>query len=239
MIPETLPLTSLKKNYEFLWTLCIDFSKPSQILFSNATGLNMAACIYVSQLAEKVQIPDDEVEYDTVNIANLEYKVPKRIKMNDVTVTYLDDSINSVYQFHKTWMMKLRQSDGLSLESMYSYPLKGLYVTLDKTLTSVEYLTLFKGIGGLTSSNSILNAISTKLKLLDAYAKPTSITQYPKLFPVKISRDEADNSGDGLSKVTVTYSRLPNFKKRHSACSKLKLTREQAVQSDNALLGLK
>jgi hypothetical protein len=237
MIPETLPLTSLKKNYEFLWTLCIDFSKPSQILFSNATGLNMAACIYVSQLAEKVQIPDDEVEYDTVNIANLEYKVPKRIKMNDLVVTYLDDSINSVYQFHKTWMMKLRQSNGLSLESMYSYPLKGLYVTLDKTLTAAEYLTLFKGIGGLTSSSSILSAISTKL--LDAYAKPTSITQYPKLFPVKISRDEADNSGDGLSKVMVTYARLPNFKGKHSACSKLKMSYNQAVQRDNALLGLK
>lgn len=238
MIPETLPSTSLKKNYEFLWTLCIDFSKPSQIIFSNATGLNMAACIYVSQLAEKIQIPEDEVEYDTVNIANLEYKVPKRIKMNDITVTYLDDSVNSVYQFHKTWMMKLRQTDGLSLESMYSYSLKGLYVTLDKTLTASKYLALFKGIGELTSSDSILNSISTKL-LLNSYAKPTSITQYPKLFPVKISRDEADNSGDGLSKVTVTYVRLPNFKKRHKACSKLKMNYNQAIKRDNALLGLK
>ena len=212
--PQTLSGTTFKKNYNFLWLVSKDMldSKLSlDVLSIIKTIFDVATMVYVSQMAEKVGIPDDEIEYETVKMANLEYRVPRGIKMNDFQVTYLDDSINSVYMYHKKWQMQVR-NDALSMYPLVSLCASGWYVTTEKDIQPETYETIYKNY--YSRSGKGLNEIR---KLLHAASiVPTSITQFPNIYPIKISRTEADKAGDGLAKVTVTYARLPNFKRNRN-----------------------
>lgn len=199
MKPYVLPITDFKKDYEFLWIITSDSGILSFLL-------DTAAFLYVSQLTEKIDLPDDEIETEDITIGNLVYPVPKKVTMNPITVTYLDDGLNTVYQFHKRWMNRIR-NNGMCLNPMASYCSSGTYITLDKTLTSAEYIALF----------SKLKESAVTETLLEAYAKPTSMTIFPNLFPVKISRGTVNKSGTELARVTVTYKRLPNFTPRHKS----------------------
>ena len=214
MLPELLPLLDWKKDFNFLWYVAprvdLDFGVPSNLSIRNVSVskiLNVTAMAYVSQLAEKVDIPADEVETETKVVANLEYKVPKKIKMNDIVVHYLEDSLNSVYQFHKTWMMTIR-SGGLSMNPISELCAQATYVTTEKNLTAAEYIGVY---GSLEKLNTPLTS-----KAIEYIMKPTSVTVYPKIFPIRIQRPSADKSSDGApSRVTVTYARLPNLNRAH------------------------
>ena len=229
VLPQTLPLISdFKKEYKFLWCIIGEWPNYFNNMSRNLNSLaydyilhNVPYCLYVSQLAERVDIPDDEFDVENVDVGPVTYQMPKRIKMNNITVTYLEDTLNSVYNFHKAWFNLIRGGNSFYMNSPCSIYASARYIEFDDTLTASEYMAMAQ------ISNGLSNALGEKagdLKTLIAklepaipiHAKPTGITTYPRVYPVKIQRSAANHSGNGLAKVTVTYARLPDIKRKHA-----------------------
>lgn len=200
---------------------------------------------YVCQLCESVDVPDDEIETEDISVGPAVYKMPVRVLMSDITVTYLEDSLNSVYNFHKAWFSLLRK-DGL--QSPFQYCAKGTYVTFDNTMDMAEF-TMFRNIisNEINTMTSYVRNVSndyfgTALGLLNDYANTTfklkGSTIYNQIYPTKISRGTANKGGTGLSKVTVTYVRLPTFdlkNNREKAANALKNAVSSAKESQELL----
>ena len=236
MFPQTLPLTDFKKEYKFLWFIDAPSSEDyypeggssveenwALYHMQEATLGNIVYCGYVSQLAEQVNLPDDEFEIEQMKHGPVTYEIPKSVKLQNITVTYLEDSFNSVYNFHKTWFNMIRGGTGVYFNPPCELCARARYIEFEDTLTAEEYIA-YKNVVVSTLErlpNAILpNALSSKLDSLKPEiplgAKPTGITTYPRIYPTRISRTAANKGGTGLHKVTVTYSRIPEFKKNHS-----------------------
>lgn len=237
MTPMTLPLvTDFKKEYKFIWYLGNDFFRAGMNSLSSfsysptlastkankmylATVGNPIYCGYVGQLAETVNPPDDEWDIEPIQQGPVTYPMIKGDKMNDITVTYLDDSLNSVYNYHKTWKNAFRQN-GVTICSPSFFTARAYFIEFEDALTTAEYIVLKNQL-----TQTALSAANQAnfLPTLPLGVKPTSITQYPHIFPTKISRSPANHSGKNLAKVTVTYARVPDFKANHSALQYLGL----------------
>ena len=229
MRPETLPLVSdFKKEYTFLWSISMDpvyynlqrmwdFDAESTSLFQNVV-LNPVFSNYVSQLAEKVTIPDDEFETEDVPQGPVSYKMPKRVQMHDIVVTYLEDSLDTVYHYHKAWYNAIRCGKYTGINSPCNFTATAKYIPFSMTLTATEYVAYENKLSEvITSASNSINIMPS----LPLGLKPSSVTTYPKIYPYKISRSEANHSGDNLGRVTVTYARIPVFKKKHAPLQKL------------------
>lgn len=110
---------------------------------------------YVSQMTKSVTLPDDEIEMDEYEIGNIKYPVPKSKKISDIVVTYYDDSCDTVYNFHKSWLELAvpKSESGANLFSMRAFGLpsnsdnksvsfchKATYATYENTLDTVDYV---------------------------------------------------------------------------------------------------
>ena len=237
MRPETLPLVSdFKKEYKFLWYISVnnatttafyengynrefnirDYMETYKIdgmeLF-NAVVANPLFSGYISQLAETVTLPDDEFETETIPQGPVDYEMPKRVKLEDINVTYLEDSLETVYNFHKAWFQAIRCGKGIGINSPSLFSASARYIPFEDTMLATEYL-LFKN----QIAQQVNSVISSDFANpgLPMGAKPSSLTTYPSIYPKKIHRSPANHSGDDISKVEVTYSRLPVFRKQHT-----------------------
>lgn len=237
MRPETIPLiTDFKKEYKFLWVLSTPTSgagtttiwnynyedRDTEYITSDnsdgstlyrATVCNALYRGYVSQLAEIVNLPDDEFENEEVQQGPVTYSMPKKVKLPDINVTYLDDSLESVYNFHKAWFQAIRCGRTVGINSPSLYCATARYIPFEDTLTALEYATYKNEI--MQYANSWVSSYLSPN--LPTYAKPTSITNFPKIYPTRIHRTAANHNGSEISKVEVTYKRIPVFKKKHSA----------------------
>ena len=147
MRPETLPLVSdFKKEYKFLWLITSNSNTVSANMYSfngenivstfdttiqrymnslNIDGMELYQAVvanplfagYVSQLAEKVTLPDDEFETETIPQGPVDYEMPKKVKLEDIHVTYLEDSLETVYNFHKAWFQAIRCGKGIGINT--------------------------------------------------------------------------------------------------------------------------
>ena len=192
---------------------------------------NPVYCGYISQLAEEVRLPDDEFEIEQMPNGPVTYEIPKKVKLSNIVVTYLEDSLDSVYNFHKTWFNMIRGGTGLYFNPPTKLCAVARFIEFEDTLTANEYIA-FKGVvndwvkQGLTSglsanlTASLTSFMSSMKPEVPVGAKPTGITMYPRIYPTRISRTAANKSGTGLHKVTVTYSRIPTFKKNHTKLQK-------------------
>lgn len=209
-----LSVGSTNMNFQTnLGTWMKDVAKIDGIEFFQKVVCNSAFSSYISQLAETVNIPDDEFEIETIQQGPVDYQMPKRVKMDDILVTYLDDSLESVYNFHKSWFQAIRCGKSIGINSPSLFSASAKYIPFEDTMLATEYA-LFKNkwVQYLTSA-----AASNKLMpSLPIGAKPTSIITYPKLFPKKIHRTPANHSGNDVARVDVTYSRIPTFEKKHT-----------------------
>lgn len=225
MTPMTLPLiTDFKKEYKFIWYMDSDPQRSDTNIIITTDSANKANrmylatlgnpiyCGYIGQLTEQVQLPDDEWEIEPIKQGSVTYQMPKADKMPDITVTYLDDSLNSVYNFHKTWKNAFRQG-GVTICSPLCLTARAFFIEFEDALTTTEYIELKNQL-----SQTALSTINKNnfLPTLPLGVKPTSITIYPHIFPTKISRSAANHSGKNLAKVTVTYARIPDLKTNHS-----------------------
>lgn len=258
MLPETLPGSDFKKEYKFLWYIssegfnryALDKDDATLQLFEK-TVANPVFSAYVSQLAEQVEIPDDEFETETLNRGPVIYKYPKRVTMNDITVTYLEDSYETVYNFHKAWFQAIRCGNTTGIKAPTKLSATARYVPFENTMTAAEYLifrnnALERTIGENTTGRPVTgkqnkfldNLMATARQsqsLLEAYNKPMGGTMYPKVYPYKIKRSAANKGGSDLAKVTVTYCRLPYYKVNHSALQIYKGNNWEDVESRESM----
>jgi len=191
---------------------------------------------YVSQLAKSVSLPDDEIEFDKVLIGNVEVPVAKSYKINPITVTYYDDNLDTVYNFHKNWINLARSKDKESETGPHGMTmnivngdvcLTAKYVVYEDSLGMAEYALLLKwlnkGMSFLTSATEKVTAffnlpdLSDVGEVVDPFLKWHSTQTFPYIFPQRVQRSGVDKSGEGLSKVTVTYERIPKFVQRPTA----------------------
>lgn len=226
--------TDFKREYQFHWKLSIDEStmyekthEASQKLIKlfNSEGGELVS--HVCSLASQVAIPDDEITSEPVKIGEFDYPVPTGVKHGDITVTYLEDSNETVYRFHKYWQSLLRISKDYEDRSRGDVfllnPLTVLCATA--TYTSVpqfmneseakQYLekTKRKSLNTGDREQSIKNLFSYNnsdeydFGTFEKYGKSTS-TIYPRVYPSLIKRSNANKQGSSTSTVTVTYSRI-------------------------------
>ena len=103
---------------------------------------------YVSQLAKSVDLPSDELEMDEYEIGPIKYPVPKSKKLNDITVTYYDDTYDTVYNFHKSWIERIvpKTMTGANSFAMRAFGFpennfcwRATYATYENTLNSADY----------------------------------------------------------------------------------------------------
>ena len=215
-VPSLLPGTELKKTYNFVWYIGFDkviaSGIPTKVFTKFRLLMNHPLTTYISQLAEKVSLPDDTIDTDGYNIGPVDVPVPKKIPMPDIRVTYLEDTNDTVYNFHKSWMSFIRHGDTFCMEPLYPYTIVGRYLTYDNTLSAEEHSTILK-------AQSAIDATITDSNLFkithegDIFMKPKSIYNYPHLVPVGLSRGESDKGGSSNARVTVTYKRLPEITK--------------------------
>lgn len=240
MRPETLPSVSdFKKEYKFLWLITTNsnsaigslsagnqtfsFDTTIQNYMNNLKidGMQLYTAVvanplfsgYVSQLAETVTLPDDEFDIETIPQGPVDYQMPKRVKLEDIHVTYLEDSLETVYNFHKAWFQAIKCGKGVGINSPSIFSASAKYIPFEDTMLASEYL-LFKN----QISQRINSAVSSNYTApsLPMGVKATSLTTYPSLYPKKIHRSPANHSGEDVAKVEVTYARIPNFQKNHT-----------------------
>ena len=218
-LPYTIPLKStFKKEYNFLWYL-----NPA-IKIQEQPFVDKTYVEYVSQLAQSVALPDDEFDTETLEYGPMTIKFPSKVVMNDIEVTYLEDSLDSVYNFHKSWFNLLKHYGGIN--SPYIYQVAGTYMGFDKTLTASEFM-IFKNIASQYLSGIASSVISPGLiqsqvfNELDYMTKVSTTNIYPRIYPTKITRSQADKQGDSFGTVSITYARLPNIVKTKYDPSKL------------------
>lgn len=225
MLPVFLPDTDLKRNYNFIWTITPNFLGN---IVTAATGklnlnsLDYATAIYVSQLARKVTLPDDEIVVKTVVMGNVEYSYGTSTTVQPVVVEYLEDSFDTVYHFHKSWQNKVRAAGKgttidattntvvTGLQSVYNtmafdplveYSGKGIYISTTKNSTTLSKV---NQLVDKATNNIGASALTSEL--------PTSLRTFPYLFPTKIVQSEVDKTGNGMGSVTVTYTRCVKIK---------------------------
>ena len=248
MRPETLPLVSdFKKEYKFLWLITSNSNTVSANMYSfngenivstfdttiqrymnslNIDGMELYQAVvanplfagYVSQLAEKVTLPDDEFETETIPQGPVDYEMPKKVKLEDIHVTYLEDSLETVYNFHKAWFQAIHCGKGIGINSPSLFSATARYIPFEDTMLASEYLLFKNKIAQRVNSALSSNFASPSLPL---GVKPSSLVTYPKLWPKKIHRSEANHAGEDIAKVEVTYSRIPVFEKKHTALQML------------------
>ena len=246
MRPETLPLVSdFKKEYKFLWLVTANQGESvsrTAVMYNgssmqeitknisirqfmkskNIDGMELFEAVvmnplfsgYISQLAQTVNVPDDEFELETIPQGPVEYKMPTKVKMEDINVTYLEDSFETVYNFHKAWFQAIRCGKGVGINSPLLFSATARYIPFEDTMLATEYV-LFKNqiaqyVNSAISSNYAMPSLPTG-------AKATSIITYPRIYPTKIHRTPANHSGTDIATVEVTYARIPDFVKKHSA----------------------
>lgn len=224
MRPETLPLISdYKKEYKFLWLIEINETHDSQVMdrvgidgmkFFNNVVSDIRYSSYISQLAETVNPPDDEFEIETIPQGPVDYQMPKKVKLDDISVTYLEDTLESVYNFHKAWYQAIRCGKTVGINSPYLFSASARYIPFDDTMLATEYIAFknqfVQNFNSAVSSNRLMPS-------LPLGAKATSIITYPRIYPKKIHRSAANHGGESVATVDVTYARIPEFKKKNTA----------------------
>ena len=235
-LPGLLPMLDFRKNYSFHWQLqgienfvvsmseeVVKSGKPNlkAVAFQAYCVLNM---LYVSQLAREIRLPDDEVNIEKVKIGLVEFPVVTGVKMDDIEVTYLEDTANTVYDFHKKWQScvldkgdGLDKGNGFALKAIEPWTMEGWYIPTDKSKSEIMAMADDATAG-------IRNGVSKAMKSYGSHiynpVTDTGITElsqarglqiYPKIFPTKISRGTMNKSGKDLATVSVTYVRVPKM----------------------------
>ena len=187
---------------------------------------------YVSAFAYQVRLPEDSVELDSVKFGLVDFPVVKKRNLGDITVTYYEDSFGNVYNYHKIWQnlvfgfggkympwRLLEQGTNYVSNGNFALPLthssiprRAIYVSYENSLTAEEFMEtyLIKRTGMASALEDVYNLVglSTDRELFD-FLKPTSINEYPQLYPYKIERSEGSKGSSKLSTITVTYKRIP------------------------------
>jgi hypothetical protein len=154
------------------------------------------ALIYISGLAEKVSLPPDKFVMGQVNVGTLQMPFPQHFEIASLSVTYMEDELGLVTLFHRKWMEHIRGRESMG-DSGASVPGGGLvFEELGKVCARALYA---------PSKRIPLGFVSMEIPI------PTGVEVFPRVFPVQIDKDPPNRSGNNLSKVTITYARVPRI----------------------------
>jgi hypothetical protein len=142
--------------------------------------------MYVSGLAEKVNLPNDKFDMGQSQFSVLQAPFPKGFQLPSFSVQYLEDEIGSIYAFHRIWMSNIR----------------GYLDNGDEGGGVV-----FEELGKVCAS--ALYAPSKKIPVPIPVDVPLGGDLWPAIFPADIARDPGNRGGSNIAKVTVTYARVP------------------------------
>ena len=145
-----------------------------------------ATLLYVSGLVKSVKVPSVHIEFDQWDLGGVTVPVPKKVSRDNVTVTFLDDSMCTVWNYWKGVQTALL--DGLSM-----HILRPLCLSM---LVTPE-----------------LPEVSNYMGIPIRPAVPASPLLYPLLFPAEVNHTEFDKSSTQASVVTVTFVRFPEIVK--------------------------
>jgi hypothetical protein len=166
--------------------------KWASLLFSSVPSM------YISGLAEKVTLPPDKFSFETIQFSNLKVPFPKGFELSSIQVQYLEDEIGSVHGFHQTWQSNIRgylAKEGKNGKTKYEDGGGVVFEELGRVCATAIYAPGRKiSVGGL------------------AFEVPTSGADvWPLVFPVEVTRDPVNRGGNNISKVNVTYARVPQW----------------------------
>lgn len=210
--PNLAPLTTLKKNWKFIWYISYDGDLNTG-LFANvantltavkgvASRLREAASLakkfikgdfqtsaqdmftfeklkgafmtsYVSQMAKSVTLPDDEIEIDYYKIGTLDYPVPKAKKINNISVTYYDDDLETVYNFHKCLLELVNPTDEMGYHttsivpfsdttSGEKYTFRANYISYENNLSMADYA-MYTAMNAAETTKNRINGLASSV----------------------------------------------------------------------------
>jgi hypothetical protein len=194
--------------------------------------------LYISNLAEKVNLPSDEFQMGQVKMSVLQLSFPQSFVINTFSVQYLEDELMSVYRFHSMWQNCIR---GL---------VKNDFFILNNGVLGQEVFSEGDQGGGLQFEElgkvccSVLYAPSKKMPTDQFHMNsfppveiPLGGEVFPYVFPSSIARGAGDKAGSNLSKTTVTYTRVPDISRfSYSRQSKAKVSTKSTEQRVGARL---
>jgi hypothetical protein len=148
--------------------------------------LSTLPLLYISGLAEKVTLPSDKFALAPTQFSTLQVLLPHGFELPSFQIQYLEDEFGLVHMFHRIWQSSIRK-----------------YFGGDQKGGGV----VFEEVGKVCAS--VIYGGSRKEPALSGFPIPRGLEVWPAVFPVDISRDPVSKSGNNLSKVTVTYARVP------------------------------
>jgi hypothetical protein len=165
----------------------------SASFFSWANGVfGSVVLLYISGLAEKVTIPSSKFTLAPAQFSTFQALFPKGFEMPSLQVQYLEDELGLVSLFHRIWQSsavgRFKEKDsgagghGAAFEELGKLAATALY----SPARMIGY-----------------NGVRLEIPL------PTGLEVWPAVFPAEVAVDPANKGGNNLSKVTVTYWRIP------------------------------
>jgi len=191
------------RQYNFQFRL----TKPAFILKNRPDWTNLLFSdlflLYISGLAEKVNLPTEKFTLGQVQMSVLKLTFPQSFDIPNFSVQYLEDELMSVARFHMIWQNSIRgigsnsgiidERGGLSFDELGNVCCGAIYAPSKK----------------LPNPSSDINVMGIS-PVSPAVEIPLGGEIFPYVFPTDISREAGDKAGSGVSKTTVTYARIPD-----------------------------
>lgn len=211
---RAVELIDLQKNYEFQvkivdteadWSTLTTATDIISSIANNAESSHYMTYV-VNTLAKSIQVPARGVKFTTVTISTIDYSIPTGLKLDDITVTYLDDFLGTVYHYFIGWQDKIKVKDkgssfneiGKCVKALALYPLNTtLTGTVGNTLNSV-----IPGVAGDIAGSAI-----------GSIGVPNSMIKWSYVYPADVKRSEFNKESEGVSEVTVVFKRIPYYQR--------------------------
>jgi len=152
--------------------------------------------VYISSLAEQVNLPPSKIMVGNVNVNTLQgYPYPKGFETPTFSVVYLEDELESVFRFHKVWQDNIRGTDGIGAGG-----------------TGLQ----FEPLGNICCKALYSPTKKISIPITDTFALgeeiPLGADVFPYVFPSEVQRSPANKGGQGIAKTTVVYTRVPDIR---------------------------
>ena len=197
-------------NFSFRLVNAVDSTVSDRAGFTSFL-FNDLFLLYVSGLAEQVNLPNEEFQLGQVQLSILQIPFPKSWSIPTFSVQYLEDEIMSVARFHMVWQNSIRgvlssggASDADQIKNVSIVSAEGLsFSELGKVCCGAIYApskrlpapTLNIGIGHIAPPVDV----------------PLGGEVFPHIFPTTIARNAGNRAGQNLSKTTITYARITDI----------------------------
>lgn len=95
------------------------------ILGAFESAMSLPVLMYISSFARRITPPTDIINTEVLDLGGVQIDIPKSYSLQRFTVSYIDDELNSVYNFHLGWQNRVR--NGWSFQLLYLCSLSCAY----------------------------------------------------------------------------------------------------------------